>query len=95
MPRAFAMFEDAQEFVALKESLVPGRPAQRSQLFMRCTANAASSISDTYVPNMCYDSRGCCNTARASTASAGLDEPISSRMTLDANALTTPPRLDE
>ena len=88
------MFEDAQEFVALKESLMPGRAVQRSQLFMRCTANAASSISDTYVPAMCYDSRGCCNTARAS-ASTGLDQPISSTMTLDANALTTPPRLDE
>ncbi len=89
------MFEEAQEFVALKESLAPGRAGQRSQLFMRCTANAASSISDTYVPAQCYDSRGCCNTARAS-ASAGLDAtPISSTMALDANTLTTPPRLDE
>lgn len=93
------MFEDAQEFTAMRESFAPGRPQKRSQLFMRCTANASSTIGDTFVPAICYDSRGCCNTARylgveAYPSGAALDLPISSTTTLDANA-TAPPRVDE
>ena len=92
------MFEDAQEFVAMRESMFPGRDQKRSKLFLRCTANSSSSISDTYVPAVCYDSRGCCNTARYTAGSgAGLDAPISSTTTLDANALSSPmvARVDE
>lgn len=91
------MFDDAQEFVAMRESMFPGRRSISTKLMMRCTANSQTSISATYVPAVCYDSRGCCNTARAEGASTSLDQPISSSTTLDANALSSPmvARVDE
>jgi len=91
------MFEDAQEFVAMRASMFPGRGSVSTQLMMRCTANSQTSINETYVPAVCYDSRGCCNTARAAGASSSLDAPISSTTTLDANALLSPmvARVDE
>ena len=91
------MFEDAQEFVAMRASMFPGRGSVNTKLMMRCTANSQTSINETYVPAVCYDSRGCCNTARAAGASSSLDAPISSTTTLDANALLSPmvARVDE
>ena len=60
-------------------------------------ADSTSSIIDTMVPTVCYDRRGCCNTARESAVagSAALDQPVSSKTTLDANALITPARINE
>ena len=83
------MFEDAQEFIAFKESVLPRGQGQRTtKLLMRCTANANSSMTEyTYVPDMCFNARGCCNTARAmSENTAALDGPISSSTTLEARA---------
>ena len=84
-----AMFEDAQELVALKESAIPGVHGPRTiKLLMRCTANANSSMTEyTYVPDMCFNARGCCNTTRAQSENfAALDDPISSSTTLDVKA---------
>ncbi len=94
------MFEDAKEYVALKGSLAQGEHHSRQPkqgLFLRCTADSTSSIIDTMVPTVCYDRRGCCNTARESAVagSAALDQPVSSKTTLDANALIAPARINE
>ena len=88
-------FEDAQEFAAMRESMQPGGP-KRTKLLMRCTADSTSTIADTFVGGACYDARGCCNTARGATgAMTSIDQPISSTMTLDAEAQTSPARVDE
>jgi hypothetical protein len=89
-------FEDAQEFAAMRESIQPGGPKRTKLLMGRCTADAASTIADTFVGGMCYDARGCCNTARgAMSASASFEQPISSTMTLDAEAQMSPALVDE
>ena len=92
-----SMFEDAKDYVALKGSLAQGEHHIQQGLFLRCTADSTSSIIDTMVPTVCYDRRGCCNTAKESAVagSAALDQPVSSKTTLDANALITPARINE
>ena len=81
------MFEDMQALLILRDG-DSGRALgpRTTKLLARCTANSGSSIAETFVPDMCYDARGCCNTARA-TISSTLDAPISSRQTLDAKAV--------
>ena len=90
------MFEDAQEFAVMKEGMFPAGNRSMTKLLQRCTANSATTIADTYIPSVCYDSRGCCNTFRAmSTPSTSLEQPVSSSTTLDARVYSKAALVEE
>ena len=56
------MFEDAHEFVVLRESLWAGARARGQGLMQVCTVNAPSALGRMTgeFSSICYNAKGCC-----------------------------------